>query len=374
MDYTLPDYYHKFECIGKACEDTCCAGWSIVIDQRALRTYREFPGSFGNRLHNCIDWGEGTFRQNQHRCTFLNEENLCDIYLEAGRDQLCKTCRTYPRHIEEFEDLREISLSLSCPEAARIILGNREKVTFHTGSREGKQEEYEYFDYLLFTKLMDARELMMKMIQNRSQNIRIRMAMVLALAHDIQQRITKGEMFAIDDVLEKYDQPDAFHKFERCLQRKTAGAEEVVEQRYYEVLYFLEVLRDDWTKYLLQTEKKLYGQKAAEHFGKTYRETDEILLEQLMVYFLFVYFAGSVYDERPYEKVKLAVYSTMMIETLLGAEEKMDFDRIVDIAHRYAREIEHSDKNLHILEEEFLTNPVFCIERMEKWILNRKYA
>ena len=41
---------------------------------------------------------------------------------------LCDTCRNYPRHIEEFEGLREISLSLSCPEAARILLSQKEKV------------------------------------------------------------------------------------------------------------------------------------------------------------------------------------------------------------------------------------------------------
>ena len=41
---------------------------------------------------------------------------------------LCDTCRNYPRHIEEFESLREISLSLSCPEAARILLSQKEKV------------------------------------------------------------------------------------------------------------------------------------------------------------------------------------------------------------------------------------------------------
>lgn len=45
----------------------------------------------------------------------MNEENLCDIYTEAGKKMLCKTCTRYPRHYEEYENLREISLSLSCP-------------------------------------------------------------------------------------------------------------------------------------------------------------------------------------------------------------------------------------------------------------------
>ena len=55
----------------------------------------------------CVDWEEGCFRQDQaRRCAFLNPDNLCDLYKNVGKDALCKTCRDYPRHIEEFEDVR----------------------------------------------------------------------------------------------------------------------------------------------------------------------------------------------------------------------------------------------------------------------------
>ena len=71
---------------------------------------------------------------------------------------LCDTCRKYPRHIEEFEGLREYSLSLSCPEAARILLGKKEKVGFQSAEVPTPEETYEEFDYLLFTALMDTRD------------------------------------------------------------------------------------------------------------------------------------------------------------------------------------------------------------------------
>ncbi len=361
MEYTIPDYYRKFSCIGKDCEDTCCAGWSIVIDEKSLAEYHRFPGLFGNRLRNSIDWKEGTFRQRQRRCAFLNDENLCDIYLEAGRDKLCKTCRTYPRHIEEFEGAREISLSLSCPEAARIILGNKRTVQFVTKTKETRAEEYEYFDYLLYTKLLDIRELMIRIAQNRETDIRVRMSMVLSLAHDMQQRIDRGEIFGIDALLERYGREDSAAGFEKVL-RKKIESKETDHSEYLRTLYLLEVLREEWTDYLIRTEQRLTK--------KWKNSVDDIILEQILVYFLFVYFVGAVYDERPYEKAKLAVYSTMMIMELIQAEEtEPDFAVIVDIAHRYAREIEHSDNNLHILEEEFLNNPIFKLERMLEWIM-----
>ncbi|MFR0666806.1 MAG: hypothetical protein ACLSIF_08940 [Faecalimonas umbilicata] len=32
------------------------------------------------------------------------------MYAEKGEQMLCRTCRMYPRHIEEYEGIREISL------------------------------------------------------------------------------------------------------------------------------------------------------------------------------------------------------------------------------------------------------------------------
>ena len=130
MEYTYPEYLYDFQCDASACRDTCCAGWNIVIDPVSLKKYKDHPGFFGNRLRNSIDWEKGSFEQYNGRCAFLNEEGLCDIYAEAGEGMLCKTCTRYPRHYEEYENLREISLSLSCPAAARLVLGTRESRLF----------------------------------------------------------------------------------------------------------------------------------------------------------------------------------------------------------------------------------------------------
>lgn len=125
MQITYPDYYKEFSCTADKCKDTCCAGWGIVIDDNTLKKYRQVKGAFGKRLRQEIDWKEKSFCQKAGRCAFLNQRNLCDIYTQLGEKAFCDTCRRYPRHIEEFENLREISLSLSCPEAAEIILGKR---------------------------------------------------------------------------------------------------------------------------------------------------------------------------------------------------------------------------------------------------------
>ena len=82
MLYTYPHYYKKFHCTASECEDTCCAGWEIMIDKKSLEKYKKAEGPFGNRLHNSINWREGSFSQYHHRCALLNEDNLCDLYTE----------------------------------------------------------------------------------------------------------------------------------------------------------------------------------------------------------------------------------------------------------------------------------------------------
>ena len=93
MLYTIPDYYHEFSCIAGECEDTCCAGWQIVADEAALKKYKKVTGSFRKRLRKSINWKEGTFKQDKNkRCAFLNDENLCDMYIALGEKSLCRNC------------------------------------------------------------------------------------------------------------------------------------------------------------------------------------------------------------------------------------------------------------------------------------------
>ncbi len=38
-------YTRAFRCIGPACEDTCCQGWNVPIDQAAYEKYQNLPAS-----------------------------------------------------------------------------------------------------------------------------------------------------------------------------------------------------------------------------------------------------------------------------------------------------------------------------------------
>lgn len=377
MQYTIPHYFRQFHCIGGSCPDTCCAGWQIQIDPVSLKKYRRIKGALGARLHNEINWKEQCFRQYHGRCAFLNEENLCDLYLEGGGAKaFCRTCRTYPRHIEEFEGLREISLSLSCPVAARLIIKCQEPVRFLHGERK-KEETYPDFDFFLFTKLMDTRSFIFRTLQDRHQPLKYRLATVLALAHDLQVCIRHGSLFETDDLLTRYENP----VFQKDLPGKLSAlkiskdTKKHTLQNLFSILDHLEVLRPDWTSYRKQAEKILADtsdipQQTSALFHRIFSDR---VTEQLMIYFLFTYFAGAVYDEDAWGKMKFSFASVILIRELFLAEcikdpSRTDTDCLIQIASRFARELEHSDPNKEKMEKHLknerlfpLTNLLSCI-------------
>jgi len=379
MIYTTPDYYDKFKCIAGNCPDTCCAGWQIVIDEESMKKYQNFKGNvkedmeedlkeeFVWKLMAGVDWETDTFRQdNAKRCAFLNEKNLCDLYANIGEENLCKTCREYPRHTEEFEGVREITLSISCPEAARILMEEMNPVQFISEDKPeiDETEDFADFDPFLFSILEDARKEMIEILQNRALPIKERVMLVLGMAHDMQGRINHSDMFSCSDVVKKYTTEKARIFVKRYLAQKSRVEEELLTKELFVKLYKLEVLRDDWEDTLHKTQNTLFFtmQESYAQLRKEFEEYKhehpemEIHLEQILVYFLFTYFPGAVYDGMIFAKAQMAVYCTWMVELLWMAEwlssgKVLEKQKMISLLYRFSREVEHSDENLKKLDK-----------------------
>lgn len=377
MEYTYPDYYKKFVCTGSACRDNCCAaGWQISIDEESLNMYKNMEGDIGVRIRNSIDWKTGLFEQYEHKCALLNENGLCDVYCDAGEDKMCVLCQRYPRHYEEYENLREISLSISCPEAARIVLTRKEKTGFYTEEDE-TEEEYEDFDYLMFTKLVEIREFLFKTVQDRSMPFKHRMAIVLKTVHDIQNLINKDEIFEIDELLDKFNQPDftkSAIKSLKCYEDKAINRKEYLAAMMGR-LHKLEVLKYDWTAFVEKCERILYSGATAEEYLDKCQEFDEYYAEheyeyeQILVYFIFTYFCGAVYDYDAESKLKFGLVSVLLIKELdravwINNGGKLSLEDQIEIVHRFSKEVEHSDLNLDDMEKMMDKDGVFGLRKM----------
>ena len=408
MIYTYPDYYKKFNCIADKCPDTCCGKWQIVIDDDSLEKYEDYNGEYRDELRRKVNWKEGVFRHGRSgKCAFLRDDMLCDMYIHMGKDSLCTTCREYPRHTEEFENVREISLSLSCPEVARILMNITDKVTFVT-EEDDEDEVFDDFDYFLYSNLEDIREAILNVIQDRSVDIRSRIERVIQIGASAQRHYDEGDLVMWDEC-EEQDKPQIHGDHEEYM---------LLQKQAMFLIEDLELLYDDWEDVLIESQKLLFGdgeEKFTENqrlfeawwrnnsevpggqpeqnsdtaenvvteddaagndaieddvdwndatdnqfedvkaCGGELRMTMDIFLEQIIVYFISIYLLGAVYDDNISGKVNACVGHAVELYMLLMARwlrngETLSVDELIELSYRYSREIEHSDENLEQVE------------------------
>lgn len=385
MKIRVPKYINKFKCISSKCEDTCCAGWEIVIDEETYDYYQNVSGSFGERLRNEIinDGEDNIFVLKSGNCAFLNENKLCDIYNELGEGSLCYTCKKYPRYMEEFGNLREIGISLSCPEAARIMLGDSNKVEFELSENDEIITSYNDIDAMLFIELMQCRNIIFNIFQNRNIDLNIRAAIILGFAKKIQDKVDEDDLTSLKMIKERYMDKNFINKTISNLDKYSSDKEHWYNdiEEYFHVFKSLKHVNgndplglENVLSYIKggDENKDIYLDKYREfnsfYNGKMYK------FENILIYFVFRYFMKAVFDYDVAAKVKTAVVSYLMIKRLCIVRwiESGDFNDkdIVDISHTYSKDIEHLEENIDILAEIFKTNPVFKEDRIINILIN----
>lgn len=128
----VPRYVERFRCIGPDCEDTCCASWSIHIDKKTYEAYGNAAApELGKMLAQHLIREDGSLGDAKYariqpegkekRCPLM-QGGLCTIHKELGESYISNLCFSYPRTTRTLAGQLEQSLSLSCPEAARLAL------------------------------------------------------------------------------------------------------------------------------------------------------------------------------------------------------------------------------------------------------------
>ena len=124
MKIVTPDYYPQFHCIASACPDTCCAGWEVVVDPEAEKRYRSLEGALGGRLRASMgeDEGDCIFTPGGRPLPFSEPAEPLRYPGRPRGGRALPHLPPLPPFLNDFGGTREMGLSLSCPEAARMIL------------------------------------------------------------------------------------------------------------------------------------------------------------------------------------------------------------------------------------------------------------
>ena len=134
-----PQYVNKFSCLGSKCPETCCHGMTIDIDKETHSKYQKIKiegiTNIPNLLQKKDNPTEKHFSSIKSRkdgyCSFLGNDGLCSIQKKYGEDFLSHTCYTFPRKNINFKENKLVTLSVSCPEAARLCLSNKNSMEIY---------------------------------------------------------------------------------------------------------------------------------------------------------------------------------------------------------------------------------------------------
>jgi lysine-N-methylase len=153
-DMAAPDiltarYMTRFQCVGGACEETCCAGWKVQVDRRH---YQILKKGMDRSKAEREEFREAVQRERGEQvsdaayahlnlrpdgsCHFLDAKKLCSAQSRFGEKALPQVCAVYPRHLLRNEEQIEVWATFSCPEIARQGLLHEDALDIVDGTPE----------------------------------------------------------------------------------------------------------------------------------------------------------------------------------------------------------------------------------------------
>ncbi len=355
MRIKTPHYYRNFKCIAGACSDSCCAGWEVDLDDESFAAYEAVEGPFGERLRSVMSTeNEKHFVIQNLRCPFLNECNLCDIYTELGEEALCETCTNFPRCYEEFGSLKEMALSMACPEVVRLMLESDEHINFDIKEDGKPLTHYNDINGDMYMALNGARACIYHILKNDSYNVVQKLLLIISLGDELEVCMPKENYRKIEKLTAEYEQPD---KLDKKLAKVTGDKADYGEyvKGVYELLAGCECVSDKWRGMLANVgdNMELMSQKRQEFNDVTaeYKREYEYFLENLT----YRYVLRSVFDGRIADKTRFLAFMYLVLKELsLGwwiAKGQLSLEDRMLIMQTLSKELEHSDENMALLWE-----------------------
>lgn len=220
----MPKYMADFKCINAKCTDTCCAGWDINIDESTYEKYSKSIGDFKKILdgkltknkeeHDVFNHGFMILKD-ESKCPFLNKNMLCDIHGGFGEENLCITCKSYPRVFNIVDEVYEKSGLPSCEEICFEALLNKDKMEFIETYENIDEEKIEIRRIIdseafegsesLLQYFWDIRVISINIMQSREFSIEERLNILEDFYRNIEALKNSQELDVLEEVLSDYN-------------------------------------------------------------------------------------------------------------------------------------------------------------------------
>ena len=324
-------YFDDFSCIAAACPDSCCKEWDVQVDRIAAAYYRSLSGDLGDRLRRVLQDvdGEAVMTIEDGRCPMWQKDGLCWIQAELGEGALCHVCREFPRLTHDYGDFIERGLELSCPEAARMILGAKPAPFVEEFSKGGEAE----YDTEAMEVLLRTRKQALEILSDDSRPVGETLALALMYGYQAQGELDGGEEMSFDS--------------RRALESAAEFAKTSDEKLWLEFFRSLEILTPEW-------EEMLRNPAPVEW-------SEEFLA--LARYFVERYWLQAVSDYDLVCRVKFAVIACLTVK-LLGGD-------IYRTAQLLSKEIENNTDNVESILDAAYSHPAFTDDKLLGALLDK---
>lgn len=343
MKQIYPDFYPQFHCLAGGCPDTCCKDWEVVVDEDAMAFYRTVTGPLGQRLRDafCTQDGETCFRLGTDgKCVLLTGDGLCPLQAEFGEKGLCRICASHPRFLEEYGAVQEITLSISCPEAARLLLEHPEPVSFLTQQTDEPVTTPNTLDPEVYFAVRTFRDTAITLIQDRSRTIRDRLALVLLMAVRAQALLDAGKPEHTEALCTRFLTRSMQERQLLRLRRMRRGNAE-----FFPLWLLLRNMEHLTPRFPALLDACAHAGRPDAAFFDAYASR----LENLSVYFIFRYVLKAAADSRLLEKTAACVFHVLAVSRLFPHWDDASPDGFRALCGLYSKEVEHSEENLELL-------------------------
>ncbi len=296
--------------------------WQIVVDDESAEKYAGLEGALGEKLRlvqETDEDGDRVFTLQEGRCPFWEKTGLCEIHRLIGEEYLCHTCREYPRAVQDFGDFAEHDLSLSCPEAARIILTEDFNPLQKEITREIPDEEICY-NPLLMDMLIKARSKICALINNRAFTIEEILSACAEYAIAIEDNIFAGRYVCPELAMAATD-----YDFD--------------ERAYIEELLSGEILTEEWREMLLDAQD--LGDNAC-----TSLPDFDAQNRRMLIHYMYRYWLRAAFDLEAVEKTErmaLAYYTIKAVRIAYFIKKKeLPLSVSLRMVQLYSKEVEHN--------------------------------
>ncbi|SEM79973.1 flagellin lysine-N-methylase [Paenibacillus sp. OV219] len=330
MRTLVPDYYEKFTCIGSACEDTCCSGWSIAIDEQTLKKYKRVPKQ---QLDIMSGVNGKSFKTIEANCHFLTEEKLCRIQATLGEAYLSHTCDKFPRSVNVVDGVKEASATLACPEIARLVLFNPNGIDVNYTEEEIELPVDKRFKPDPYMNIV--RDLVLGILQDRRYAVDDRMVILAMYFNDLVKY--KG----LED--------EFLHGDFRDVLRDVSGESASQFQIVRDILHILKDEQKEAARYkaliasvdgYLGGSNSSYAEAYAKHY-KPFMESNAHILENFLVNYAYrtVDFSKSI--ESFFLMTVLYAMLKYHLIGIAGAHKGLTEELVVDTIQPFMKRFEH---------------------------------